>query len=70
MVIVSVLTVAHDASTALIVTGFAAAAMWLVASIICLRIYYKDNRVEIKAKAMEIVEDKCSMNPDWRMISD
>lgn len=56
MVVVSALTIVHEAGTVLVVTGFAAAAVWAVASGICLAIYYKDNHVEIKAKAKEIAE--------------
>ncbi|MBQ3162313.1 MAG: hypothetical protein IJC04_09350 [Oscillospiraceae bacterium] len=56
MIVVSVLSMVHDAALIQIVTGFAAAAAWAVASLACLNVYYRDNRIEIKEKAIEIAE--------------
>lgn len=56
MIVVSALTIFHDLSMVLVVTGFAAAAIWAVTSAVCLRVYYKDNHIEIKEKAKEIAE--------------
>ena len=56
MIVVSVLSIVNSSDMVLIVTGFAAAVFWLIASVICLRVYYKDNHVEIKEKARVIAE--------------
>ncbi len=56
MIIVSVLGIVNDSDIVLVVTGFAAAVFWLIAATVCLRVYYKDNHVEIKEKARVIVE--------------
>ncbi len=56
MLVLTLLTLAENSNKALAVTGFAAAVIWAVASGVCIRVYYKDNHVEIKAKAKEIAE--------------
>lgn len=56
MLVLSVLTIVHGLGTVFVVTGFGAAVMWAVASGVCLKVYYKDNHVEIREKAKEIAE--------------
>lgn len=56
ILIISLLTFADNSNIALAATGFGAAAAWTVASSMCLRVYYKDNHVEIKEKAKGIAE--------------
>ena len=56
MIVFSALTIVHGSDNILVVTGFCAAIAWAAASIVCIRVYYKDNHVEIKAKAKEIAE--------------
>lgn len=56
MIIVAILSMVHNAALMHIVTAFAAAAAWAVASLACLNVYYRDNRIEIKEKAIEIAE--------------
>ncbi|MBQ7981763.1 MAG: hypothetical protein IJ305_09200 [Oscillospiraceae bacterium] len=56
MLVFSILTIVHGLSTILAVTGFGASAAWAVASGVCLKVYYKDNHVEIKEKAKELAE--------------
>lgn len=56
MIIVSALGIVNGSDIVLVVTGFAAAVFWLIAAAVCLRVYYKDNHVEIKEKARVIAE--------------
>lgn len=56
MLVVSLLTLAENSNTALAVTGFGAFAAWTIGTVMCIKVYYKDNHVEIKEKAKEIAE--------------
>ena len=56
MTVLAALSITHKADTAIIVSGFSAGAAWMIASFISLRVYYRDNRIEIKEKAKEIAE--------------
>lgn len=56
MIIMAVLTLEDDKSIALAATGFGAAAAWAIGAVVCIRVYYRDNRLEIREKAKEIAE--------------
>ena len=56
MLIMAVLTFEKDKSVALAVTGFGAAAAWTIGAVVCISVYYRDNRLEIREKAKEIAE--------------
>ena len=56
MLVVTVLTLRDNPSTALAVTGFCAAAAWTIGALTCFNVYYRDNRIELKEKAKEIAE--------------
>ncbi len=56
MFVLSMLTIVHGNDIFLMIIDLAAAVMWAVAAGICLNVYYKDNHVELRAKAKEIAE--------------
>ncbi|MBP1550135.1 MAG: hypothetical protein J6A05_09030 [Oscillospiraceae bacterium] len=56
MLIITLLTLEENASIALAATGFGAAAVWAIGAVVCIRVYYRDNRLEIREKAKEIAE--------------
>ena len=56
MIIIAVLTLEGDKSIALAATGFGAAVAWTMGAVVCIRVYYRDNRLEIREKAKEIAE--------------
>ncbi len=56
MVVMSALTVVHGDGAALVVISVMAAVMWATAAGICINVYYRDNHVELRARAKEIAE--------------
>ena len=56
MLIMTVLTLEDDKSIALAATGFGAAVVWTIGAVVCISVYYRDNRLEIREKAKEIAE--------------
>ena len=56
MLIMTVLTLEDDKSIALAATGFGAFVVWTIGAVVCIRVYYRDNRLEIREKAKEIAE--------------
>ncbi len=56
MFILTLLTLEESASIALAVTGFSAVVAWAIAAVVCIRVYYRDNRLEIREKARGIAE--------------
>ena len=56
MLVMTVLTYISDKNTVLAVTGFCAFIAWAIGAVVCIRVYYRDNRLEIKEKAREIAE--------------
>jgi len=53
MLIMTVLTLEDDKSIVLAVTGFSAVVAWTMGAVVCIRVYYRDNRLEIREKAKE-----------------
>lgn len=56
MLMVTVLTLEKNTDTILAATGFSSVIAWATGAVVCIRVYYKDNHDEIKAKAKEIAE--------------
>lgn len=56
MLLMSLIAAIHKYDILIIVTGFGAAAVWTVAAVACISIYYNDNRIVINEKAKEIAE--------------
>ncbi len=56
MLVMTVLTYLEDGNITFAVTGFCATAAWVIGAGVCIRVYYRDNRMEIKEKAKEIAE--------------
>lgn len=56
MLILTLLTLEENKSIALAVTGFGAFVVWTIGAVVCIRVYYRDNRLEIREKAKEIAE--------------
>lgn len=56
MLILTLLTLEENKSIALAATGFGAAVVWTIGAVVCIRVYYRDNRLEIREKAKGIAE--------------
>lgn len=56
MLILTLLTLEENKSIALAATGFGAFVVWTIGAVVCIRVYYRDNRLEIREKAKEIAE--------------
>ncbi len=56
MIVMSVLAIVNGSAAGVIVSGFAAGAVWASASGISLYVYYRNNRIELKERAAKIAE--------------
>lgn len=56
MLVMTVLTYLEDGNITFALTGCFATVAWIIGAIVCIRVYYKDNRLEIRGKAKEIAE--------------
>lgn len=56
MIVLGILAIAHGSGTGIIVTSFAAAAVWGITSFVSLYVFYSDNRAELNSDKLDSEE--------------